>query len=74
VCARIARFPAGSLAIRARKWGTWRFAHTLAGRLAWSGDAPRAQMADEVWDMAMSAYDEALHEHAARPVAMAQAV
>ena len=31
-------------------------------------------MADEVWDMAMSAYDEALHEHAARPVAMAQAV
>ena len=42
--------------------------------LAWSGDSPRAQMADEVWDMAVSAYDEALHEHAARPVAMAQAV
>jgi DNA-binding transcriptional LysR family regulator len=36
--------------------------------LAWSGDSPRAQMADEVWQLAADAYGEALREHANRPV------
>ena len=36
--------------------------------LAWSSDSPRAQLADEVWQMASDAYDEALREHANRPV------
>lgn len=30
--------------------------------LAWSGDSPRASMTDEVWDMAVDAYEEAVRQ------------